>query len=126
MENINVYAIKSSLHDEEFIASEREKLFKNLKELTGFNYEVTSLDKLYDSKLALILVESGGSENEFLKVFDKLKAPFIFLTFGHNNSLAASIEILTFLKRNKIEGEILHGDIEYIASRINTLIKEKK
>lgn len=125
MEEINVYTIKSSLHDEDFINAERKKLFTSLTELTGYAFEVVDLDKLYESKLSLILVESGGSENEFLKVFDALKEPYIFLTYGHNNSLAASLEILTFLRRKGLNGEVLHGDSEYIARRIKVLMEGK-
>lgn len=117
---INVYAIISSLHDDEFIKEERAKLLSTLHDLTNYNFElVNDVSKLYsDSDLSLILVESGGSENEFLKNLKHFKAPYIFLTFPHNNSLAASLEILTYLKNNNLKGEILHGENEYIAKRI--------
>ena len=117
---IKVYAIISSLHDDEFIKEERAKLLSTLHDLTNYNFElVNDVSKLYsDSDLSLILVESGGSENEFLKNLKHFKAPYIFLTFPHNNSLAASLEILTYLKNNNLKGEILHGENEYIAKSI--------
>lgn len=124
MNKINVYPIKSILHDEEYIENKRNNLFNELSKLTGYSFYISSLDSLYKTKLSLILIESGGSENEFLKVINNLKEPFIFLTFGTNNSLAASLEILTYLKRNSLKGEILHGDFSFIANRIKELIKE--
>ncbi len=117
---INIYAIKSSLHDEEYIRSEREKLLLSLKDLTNyvFNY-VEDVTKFYnDADLSLILIESGGSENEFLKNFKYFKAPYRFLTYSHNNSLPAALEILTYLQNNSLKGEILHGENDYIAKRI--------
>ncbi len=116
---VNIYPILSSLHDNNFIESERNKLLESLASRTGYSFNVVPLNKLYeDCDLALILVESGGSENQFLKNIVKFKAPYILLTFGHNNSLAASLEILTYLRRNNLKGEVLHGDNEYIAKRI--------
>ena len=45
------------------------------------------------------------------------------LTYGYNNSLAASLEILSYLKDNNLEGEVLHGSNEYIIKRIKELTK---
>jgi len=126
MKKVNIYPIKSILHDEDFIFNERSKLFSSLNKLTSFTFNIVSLKELYNGDLALILVESGGSENEFLKVIDKLKEPFIFLTFNTNNSLAASLEILSYLNRINKKGEILHGDKCFIANRLKALIKEKE
>ena len=45
------------------------------------------------------------------------------LTSGETNSLAASMEILSFLNKHGGKGEILHGDIEEIAQKIKLLVK---
>lgn len=125
MKKINIYPIVSSLHDDIYIKSEREKLLKELASLTGYTFNITTIDTLYDSDLAIILVESGGSENYFLEVENKLKEPFIFLTYKHNNSLAASLEILAYLNRQNKKGEILHGEPPIISKRIKELIENE-
>lgn len=125
MKKINIYSIVSSLHDDIYIKSEREKLLKELASLTGYTFNITTIDTLYDSDLAIILVESGGSENYFLEVENKLKEPFIFLTYKHNNSLAASLEILAYLNRQNKKGEILHGEPPIISKRIKELMENK-
>lgn len=125
MKKINIYPIVSSLHDDIYIKSEREKLLKELASLTGYTFNITTIDTLYDSDLAIILVESGGSENYFLEVENKLKEPFIFLTYKHNNSLAASLEILAYLNRQNKKGEILHGEPSIISKRIKELMENK-
>lgn len=82
--------------------------------------------KDYDCDLKLIYVKTGGSENIFLKNFKYLKKPYIFITSGTNNSLAASLEILHYLHLKNLSGEILHGDFKYIANRIKELCKKVK
>ena len=59
----------------------------------------------------------------FLENIKNLKPPFYLLTYGYNNSLAASLEILSYLKDNNLEGEVLHGSNEYIIKRIKELTK---
>lgn len=75
----------------------------------------------YDCDLKLIFIQTGGSEGLFLKNMDVLQEPYFFLTNGGNNSLAASLEILSFLNSQGKRGEILHGSISYIAKRIQEL-----
>lgn len=118
---IRIYPIKSPLHDEAYINEKRDHLLKSLKALTGDEYVISDIGHLYDDDLGMILVESGGSEAYFLEVFDKLKAPIYLLTYGTNNSLAASLEILSYIQQNGSEGEILHGSDSYIASRIKEI-----
>ena len=81
-----------------------------------------SLEQYLADDFALLYVASGGSEGFFLEVFEQLKQRHCYiLTSGDSNSLAASMEILSFLRKHGGSGEILHGDIEEIASKIRSL-----
>ena len=122
---INIYPIVSSLHQKDRINDETLKLLKELERLSNHTFEIVDIDDFYNADLALILIQSGGSEQLFLKQFKKLKGPYYLLTYGHNNSLAASLEILSYLKDHNLNGEVLHGSNEYIAKRINELITNK-
>lgn len=65
---------------------------------------------------------SGGSEGYFVQAFDQLKDRHCYiLTSGESNSLAASMEILSFLNKHGGSGEILHGDIQQIAEKIRLI-----
>ena len=55
-------------------------------------------------------VESGGAENAFKRVYAQLGAPYVLLVHGERNSLAAALEILSFLHQKGLEGQILMGD----------------
>ena len=119
---INIYPIVSALHDKNVIENNTNELLSLLKENSKHDYNIVSIDELYDADLSLILVLSGGSENEFLSNLPKLREPFYILTYGYNNSLPASLEILSYIKDNNYDGEVLHGNINYIVDRINDLL----
>lgn len=82
----------------------------------------TGLDEWLGDDFALLYVASGGSEGYFLEVFEQLKSRKChILTSGESNSLAASMEILSFLKKHGGSGQILHGDTASVASQIRAL-----
>lgn len=57
-------------------------------------------DYLRDA-FALLYVASGGSEGRFLELFERLKDRKCYiLASGEANSLAASMEILSYLKKH--------------------------
>ena len=93
----------------------------------GEEFTKVSLEKYLSEDFALLYVASGGSEGYFLEIFEQLKSRYCYiLTSGETNSLAASMEILSFLNKNGGTGEILHGDIEEIAAKIKVLLKAHK
>lgn len=89
----------------------------------GDKLELVSVEEWRKLPFALLSVASGGSENLFLNhLYDETRtAPYLILTSGDSNSLAASMEILSFLRQHGKEGEILHGSVDYIAQRIDVL-----
>ncbi len=122
---INIYPIVSSLHSKNVINQETRKLVLEIEEKTKSEIKFTdNFKELYEADLSLILIQSGGSEGEFLKIKDNLKAPYYLLTYGSNNSLAASLEILSYLKDSGEVAEVLHGSSDYIANRIMALVNK--
>ena len=124
---IMVYPIKSVLAYGDTISKESAKLLEELTAKTGYEFKLVGLNELSKGDLPLILVQSGGSEGFFKRdIFPVYKGPYYLLTYGSSNSLAASLEILSFVKEQDKKGEVLHGDNSYIAERLKTLIAEKK
>lgn len=124
---IKVYPITSVLSSgtAKAVIEARGELLSRLHDLTNNEFvivdSVSELNK-DDGSLSLIFIQSGGSEGNFLKIYNRLKEPYYLLTLGSNNSLAASMEILTYLKAHDKKGEILHGDVNYIAQRIRDIV----
>ena len=98
------------------------RYIRSLSDVLGDDLKKVSLEKYLEDDFALLYVASGGSEGYFIEVFDQLKdRPCYILTSGDSNSLAASMEILSFLNQHGGKGEILHGDVDAIAARIKSL-----
>lgn len=123
---VNIFPIVSSLHDKQRIQEASTGLLEGIKKHLDFEYEFSSISNSKPADLNLILVLSGGSEGLFLEQMSHFSEPYYLLTTGANNSLAASMEILSYLKAHNYQAEILHGQASYIASRIKILSSRKK
>ena len=119
--NIKVSFLNSNLHESNLFNQENKLFIDNISKELGCPINISDLSD-YDCDLKLIFIASGGSEGLFLENIDKLKEPYYLLSTNANNSLASSLEILTYLNNNNLKGEILHGNINYIASRIKELV----
>ena len=85
---------------------------------TGFTFEIAEVDRLNEYDMVLDFIGGGGTESIFLENLERLPKPCFLLTTGANNSLAASMEILSYLRTHGIPGEIIHGSDDYVADRI--------
>lgn len=121
--NISIYTITSELHDKAAINQATKEFLGAL----DFEYDFKDSDySTYgDADLNLIYVRTGGTEGVFKKIqpllMERSSRPFYLLTSGKSNSLAASMEILSYLNMNKLKGEIIHGDAAYISTRVKEL-----
>ena len=117
---LDFYQIRSPLSQ---ITEERMgQYIRSLSEALGEELKNVSLEQYLADDFALLYVASGGSEGFFLEVFEQLKARHCYiLTSGESNSLAASMEILSYLNRHGGSGEILHGDLEELAGKLRAL-----
>lgn len=125
MANTAIYTLTSELHDEKAVSSATKEFLDGL----GFGYEFRDNDysDFGSHPLDLIFVRTGGTEGIFKRLLPGLLSqsgrPFYLLTSGKSNSLAASMEILSFLRQNNFRGEIIHGSPAYINKRIGLLEK---
>ena len=125
---IAIYTLTSELHDEKAVGAVTKSFLTSL----GVEYELKGNDygDYGSHALNLIYVRTGGTEGIFRRLLPELQAkssrPFYLLTSGKSNSLAASMEILSYLRQHNISGEIIHGSSDYIAHRIHLLEKVEK
>lgn len=117
---IRFYQIRSPLSQ---ITEERMgRYIGALQRALGEEMQKVTLEEYLKDDFPLLYVASGGSEGYFLEVFDQLRDRHCYiLTSGESNSLAASMEILSYLQKHGGSGEILHGSIEQVAGKIRAL-----
>ena len=123
--NIAIYTLTSELHDEKAVGAMTQVFLNSLQidyTLKGSDYADYGCHAL-----SVIYVRTGGTEGIFRRLLPQLRqqsqAPFYLLTSGKSNSLAASMEILSFLQQNGMQGEIIHGSVDYISRRLQILAK---
>ena len=123
MNTIAIYTLTSELHDEKAVSTVTNEFLESI----GISYKLKGSDysDYGTHSLSLIYVRTGGTEGIFKRLLPELMAksprPFYLLTSGKSNSLAASMEILSYLRQHDIRGEIIHGSTAYIAQRIRLL-----
>ena len=123
---INIITLRSLIHDSKEFNEASLKFVKEIENELNKKEEAEFVLNGKDELLNLIFIETGGSEGLFLNKIKEFKEPYYLLTSGNNNSLAASLEIMTYLNINNLKGEIIHGGISYISERIYELYKLEK
>ena len=125
--NIAIYSITSALHDKSAVNSLSDEFLKSIFPEGGYDFKGEDFFDFGEADLNIIYIRTGGAEGIFKELLpDLLDAGtnyFTLLASGKSNSLAASLEILSYLRQHGLKGEVLHGSPEYIASRIDLLRK---
>ena len=120
-----LYTLTSSLHTGMAPDPRQEPFIQSIEAALGVAFDCRGEDlQPYGSGgTELIYVRTGGTEGAFLKQLGgrSFRKPVLLLTSGRSNSLAASMEILSWLRAHGFEGEILHGSEPDIAGRIRSL-----
>lgn len=118
MNSTALFTLASSLHSEIIEDASKEKFIRDIEAEAGYGFLFYGDDfssyGTHDTDI--IYVRTGGTEGLF-KALD-IKGDVKLLTSGDSNSLAASMEILSYLRRKGQTGEIIHGSPSYIVSRL--------
>jgi L-fucose isomerase-like protein len=121
---IGLYNLISDVHNEEYINSTLQGFLADIEEKLGEKFENINLEDFKRKDyFPLIFVKSGGAEEKFKQIFKQINRPYLLLSSSLHNSLAASLEIASFLKQKGKKVEIIHGDSYYISARIKVLRK---
>lgn len=123
--NIAIYSLTSALHDPQSVAALTEEFLYTLN--IPYDWKGDDFTDYGSHDLNLIYVRTGGTEGIFQHLMPQLIAqsdkPFYLLASDKSNSLAASMEILSYLQQQGFQGEILHGNTKYVSERISLLSK---
>lgn len=120
-----VYTITSGLHSEQAVSQISDEFLKGVFPDGNFVFKGADFKDFGSGSLDLIYVRTGGAEGIFKSLLPEMLARgierYYLLTSGKSNSLAASLEILSYLQQQGLKGEVLHGSPEYLQHRVQTL-----
>ena len=120
-----VYTITSGLHDEASVKAISDAFLRQIFPDGEYDFKGPDFKDFGSHDLDLIYVRTGGAEGIFKQLLPEMLARgisrYYLLTSGKSNSLAASLEILSYLRQQGLKGEVLHGSAEYLKKRIQAL-----
>ena len=110
---MKVNILRSSFQNDDFVWTEYHELLDRLKH--ECQAEITINGKEMPD---VVMIATGGVENLFKTQFSG-NSPVTLIADGRNNSLAAALEILTWLEGQGVEGKIVHGTNDEIMASLS-------
>lgn len=122
---MKITILRSSFQTDEFVWNEYAELLNRLK--NEFRAEIQINGTEFSN---YVMIATGGVENLFKALFtsvettctSSLQQTVTLIADGRNNSLAAALEILTWLEGQGVKGRIVHGTNDEIVATIGTRV----
>lgn len=112
MKVIKIINLRSSINtDEHLLDVEKDAFLADLS--SRLNVIFTDHKSAH---LTIFLVETGGTEEAFAKIYKSYRPPYYLLTTNRRNSLPAALEIGAFLDQKKLPYKIMHGDMKQLSN----------
>lgn len=119
---INLITFASILHKQASIRSSHEVILTELEKYFTVRFiDYQDIDKLSPDDFSILFIATGGVERLVIQHFEQLPRPAILLADGMQNSLAAALEISSWLRARGMKSEILHGELTETIKRIFVL-----
>ena len=120
MMKLNLITFASSLATRESIFTDHHELLDAIKEKYDVRYIFPEqLNNIPAEGATMVLVGSGGVEEMVKANIDRLPPYIVLIADGLKNSLAASLEILSWMRQNDRHGRVLHGPTGFIMQGID-------
>ena len=127
---MNILIIHSSFQTDEFVRAEYAELINLLKnefqaQFTILGDDENAVAQWKTAKIIpdFVMTATGGVENLFLCILPHLDSEIRIIADGRNNSLAAALEILSYLTSSYKHGKIIHGSNEEIVNEVRAELK---
>lgn len=119
---INLITFASLLHKQASVRASHEVVLTELEKYFTINFvDYQDINNLSADDFSILFIATGGVERLVIQHFESLPRPAIILADGMQNSLAAALEISSWLRGRGMKSEILHGELSEIVKRIFVL-----
>ena len=132
---MRIIILRSSFQTDEFVRNEYADLIHRLENECNAEINIIGDESIETRLIASLqslpdafMIATGGVENLFKRIWSSIDVETMcgpsrqktvtMIADGRNNSLAAALEILTYLGNIGVEGEILHGTNDEIITAI--------
>ena len=103
---MNIIVFASTLHDIDSVIGRRDEA---LRKFAGEDIALYSCDSdLSGLENPVCFIATGGTEELFARVWEKLPRPILLLSDGYHNSFAAAFEIASFLQQRGVEHKLIN------------------
>ena len=136
---MNTIILRSSFQTDDFVRNEYAELIQRFENECHAEIQIIGDESVETRFIAspqmvpdFIMIATGGVENLFKRIWSAIDVEMMcapsrpktvtMVADGRNNSLAAALEILTWLGNNGMEGRIVHGTNDEI---ISTLVETR-
>jgi L-fucose isomerase-like protein len=134
---MRILILRSSFQTDDFVRNEYADLIQRLENECHAEISILGDESVETQNLAslqtlpdAVMIATGGVENLFKRLWEAIDVEMMCSPLGHktvtmiadgrNNSLAAALEVLTYLGNVGVEGRIVHGTNNEI---ISTLVR---
>ena len=132
---MKIIILRSSFQNDAFVRNEYAELIQRLEDECNAEINIIgdeNVETVCTPSLQMLpdafMIATGGVENLFKRIWSAIdietmcgpsrQKTVTMIADGRNNSLAASLEILTYLGNIGVEGKILHGTNDEIISAV--------
>ena len=132
---MNILILRSSFQTDNFVKTEYAELLQRLEKECYAEIRIIGDESMETQSIAslqslpdAVMIATGGVENLFKRIWTTIDVEMMcaphrpktvtMIADGRNNSLAAALEILTYLGNNGMEGHIVHGTNDEIISAL--------
>lgn len=116
---INLITFASPLHKQASVRSSHEIVLAELEKYFTVRFvDYQQMNSLTPDDFSILFIATGGVERLVIQHFEQLPRPTILLADGMQNSLAAALEISSWLRTRGMRSEILHGELTEIIKRL--------
>ena len=117
--NLYLITFQSGLNKMESVYDCHKDLFVEIeKYFTLHLIHYKEVETIPEGAYKMAFIASGGVEKTVTQHFDQLPYPITLLTDGLQNSLAASLEIATWMRNKGMKARIIHGSPMHMVKQI--------
>ena len=125
--DLNLITFASALASKESVFTDHHQLLDAISAKYNVRYIFPNeLDSKHIEGPTMVLVGSGGVEQMIKNAIDKLPPYVILIADGLKNSLAASLETLSWMRHHDYRGRVLHGPMDYIMQGIDNYMETQQ